>query len=80
MIEAFRSASDDELQGRLRNAGALVVSAWCDRSAGIIDALTSLLSWLTDPGRFDRHWIEAVQELVARLDNVSAGAAKRDEC
>ncbi len=80
MIESFRSASDDELQGRLRNAGALVVSAWCDRSAGIIDALTSLLSWLTDPGRFDRHWIEAVQELVERLDSVPAEEGKRDNC
>jgi heme oxygenase len=69
MIEAFRLASDDELQGRLCNSGALVVSAFCDQSAGIIDAVTSLLSWLADPGRFDQHWIAAVHDLVTQLNS-----------
>lgn len=69
LIERFCKATNDELHGRLRNSGLLVVSAWCDQSAGIIDALSSLLFWLADPARFDQSWVAAVQELVGCLNS-----------
>lgn len=69
LLDRFRQATDDELQGQLRNCGILLVSAWCDQSAGVVDALSSLLSWLADPARFDPAWVAAVQELVGRLNS-----------
>jgi hypothetical protein len=38
----------------------VIVSAVCDQSAGISEAVTSLLPWLTDAERFSPQWIAAV--------------------
>lgn len=69
LLERFCRATNDELQGRLRNSGLLVVSAWADQACGIIDGLSSLLSWLADPARFEPAWVAAVQELTGRLNS-----------
>lgn len=69
LLERFCRATKDELQGRLRNSGLLVVSAWADQACGIIDGLSSLLSWLADPARFEPAWVAAVQELTGRLNS-----------
>ena len=60
LAREFHIATDGELQGRFRKTGALIVSAVCDQAAGVSEAVTSLLPWLTDPERFSPQWIAAV--------------------
>lgn len=74
LLAWFKQETDDEQQGRLRNTGLLVVSAWVDQTCGIIDAVSSLLSWLTDPARFDQSWVAAVLELLGRLNGKESTA------
>lgn len=62
----FKAATDDERAGRLRGTGALLVSAVCDEAAGIAGAVTSLVEWLGDPGRFPPEWVEEVARTVER--------------
>ncbi len=61
IIHRFFSGSDNELNGKLKGTGALIVSAVCDEHAGISEAVKSLLTWLTDAERFQQEWIEAVK-------------------
>jgi len=67
---AFRAATGQELSGRMRNTGALIVSAVVDEAAGLGQAVTSLMVWLADPQRFPSTWLEAVgrTEQEARRD------------
>ena len=60
LAREFRLATEGELQGRLKRTGNLIISAVCDESAGISDAVNSLLPWLTDAQRFSPQWIMAV--------------------
>jgi hypothetical protein len=60
----FSIATDGELQGRFKHIGDLIVSAVCDEAAGVNDAVTSILPWLTDPERFKPQWIDAVSNIV----------------
>lgn len=64
LAEEFRDASDGELQGRLQGTGLLIVSAVCDKAAGINDAESSLLSWLLDKDLFPERWISAVRKTL----------------
>jgi heme oxygenase len=60
----FSMATGGEMQGRFKRTGELIVSAVCDRSAGITEAVGSLLPWLTDPVRFSPEWISAVTKTL----------------
>jgi len=60
MAREFSIATDSELLGRFKRTGDLIVSAVCDQQAGVNDAVSSLLPWLTDAERFSAQWIAAV--------------------
>lgn len=69
LTDQFHLATEGELQGRLKRCGDLIVSAVCDQSAGISEAVGSLLPWLTDPERFSPEWISAVAKTLKQADN-----------
>lgn len=56
----FHEATDGEMKGKLDRTGELIVSAICDEAAGIAEAATSLLSWLTDKQLFSSIWTREV--------------------
>lgn len=58
---AFDATVGEPWRARLPEAGALLVAAVADRKAGIRQAVSSLESWMTDPTRFPRSWIEAAR-------------------
>ena len=60
---AFDLATDNELQRRFNRTSDLIVSAVCDQSAGISDAVNNLLPWLTDKKRFPSKWITAIKNI-----------------
>lgn len=64
LVMEFHIATDDELQGRFKRTGDLIVSAVCDQTAGITGAVTSLLPWLMDAKRFPPQWITAVSKAL----------------
>jgi heme oxygenase len=64
LTREFHLATADELQGRFKRTGELIASAVCDQSAGITEAVNSLLPWLTDTERFPSQWIEAVSRTL----------------
>ena len=75
LAREFHLATDGELQGRLRRTGDLIVSAVCDQAAGISEAVTSLLTWLTDPERFSPQWFEAVSNTLNKAQKSVNGNA-----
>jgi heme oxygenase len=58
----FEQAIGPDWRTRLPGIGSLLVSAVTDQRHGILRAVSSLESWLTDPERFPPHWIAAVRE------------------
>jgi heme oxygenase len=68
LAKQFHTATSSERHETLR-AGELIVSAVCDEAGGITEALTSLVSWLTDRQRFSEQWIAAVAGTVAQTRN-----------
>jgi heme oxygenase len=66
LAREFQVATDNELQGRFKNTGVLIVAAVSDQAAGVADAVTSLLPWLTDAKRFSPQWIAAVSKTLER--------------
>jgi hypothetical protein len=78
LAREFDLATGGELQGRLKRTGDLIVSAVCDQSAGISEAVNSLLPWLIDAQRFSPQWIVAVTRTEglarARVTDKKGGA------
>lgn len=70
MAGEFHLATDGELQDRFKRTGDLIISAVCDQKAGVTEALSSLLIWLTDTERFSSQWISAVEKTVAQVQNI----------
>jgi hypothetical protein len=60
----FHIATDGELDGRFLGTGSLIVAAVTDRANGVIDAVTILISWLTDRERFSVKWITEVRNTL----------------
>ena len=75
MARRFQEATADELPGRLARTGELIVSAVCDESEGITEAVTSLFSWLTDRERFSTAWICEVRKTGEMVRAALAGRA-----
>lgn len=71
--DEFHLTTESELQGRLKRCGDLIVSAVCDHSAGISEAVGSLIPWLTDPERFSPEWISAVTKTLKQANNSVKG-------
>jgi len=63
---AFHRDTGGALGGRFTRTGALIASAACDQAAGISGAVSSLVPWLTDAGRFAPDWIKAVRRTLER--------------
>lgn len=64
IVQRFEDKTKNEIGRKLSRTGELVTSAVCDEAAGIIHAVESLTSWLTDPAYFSPVWIETVNETV----------------
>lgn len=64
MKKKFQLATDNELQGRFKGTGSLIIAAVCDQAAGITEAISSLLPWLTDVERFSPQWAAAVADTL----------------
>ena len=70
LAREFHIATNGELQGRFLRTGTLIASAVCDEAAGVVEAVTSMLPWLTDAERFSPQWIAAV---LNTLDKIREG-------
>jgi heme oxygenase len=71
LTRQFDIATNGELQGgRLKNTGALIVSAVADEANGISGAVTSLLAWLTNTELFSLHWTTAVRLTAERARQI----------
>ncbi len=71
LCQAFISNSGNELGGRMKKTGSLIVSAVCDEKAGIEMAVQGLEAWLTDAERFNAAWCSAVSETIAQARTVA---------
>lgn len=61
---SFAARVGPEWNARLPETGGLIAAAVADEAAGIARAVTSLVSWLTEPSRFQAPWIAAVEETL----------------
>lgn len=64
LCQRFIARTDRELGGKLKGTGTLIISAVCDESAGIAEAVSSLEPWLSDGERFSAQWIAAVRDTI----------------
>ena len=62
----FDRAVGPEMAHTHKNTGRLIVSAVADETSGVEDAVSALLEWLTDAGRFPEQWVAAVHETVEK--------------
>ena len=60
----LNKVTDPKLRDLSRNMGLLIGSALADEKAGIPQARTALLEWVSDPRRFPENWIGAVEQTV----------------
>ena len=65
LAEAFAARADAEWARRLPWMGAILVSAVCDKAAGIGKAVTSMHQWAADPSIFPPAWVSAVLQTLA---------------
>lgn len=63
----LKKVDDPGLRDLSRNMGLLIASALADEKAGIPQARTALLEWVSDPDRFPENRIEAVEQTVRDL-------------
>jgi hypothetical protein len=63
----LKKVTDPKLRDLSRNMGLLIGSALADEKAGIPQARTALLEWVSDPHRFPENWIGAVEQTVRDL-------------
>ncbi len=64
LILEFENRVGLEWSHRLKNMGAILVSAVCDEHIGIEKSLSSVESWATDEKRFPQIWIDSVRHLI----------------
>lgn len=63
--QAFDARVEPEQLRRHRRMGGILVAAVADERDGIQLAVSSVVSWATDPDRFDDAWSTAVHETIA---------------
>jgi len=72
LCHTFSERTANELGGKLRGTGSLIVSAVCDEKAKIrADTSRSIETWLTDSQRFDATWITSVRETFAQARSIA---------
>jgi hypothetical protein len=67
----FEAAVGKELADHYKNTGRLLMSAVADEKNGREGAVSALQTWLTDPDRFSRSWISAVNDIVRKAIDFS---------
>jgi hypothetical protein len=66
----LKKVDDPILRDLSRNLGLLIASAFADEKAGILQARTALLEWVSDPDRFPENWIGAVEQTVREVEKM----------
>ncbi len=69
LARAFDVRVGAKASNRLPGTGELLVAAVADEKAGLVHAVSSLASWLSEPSRFSAEWIEAVQATIRAARN-----------
>jgi heme oxygenase len=72
LIAEFENRVGEEWAHRLKNIGALFISAVADERNGITKALSSIETWATDENRFPKLWIESVQNIIKSAKDLSS--------
>ena len=62
----FDDLAGIKLGQQYKNTGSLLVSAVADEQNGIAGAVDAIGEWLTDPGRFSKEWIAAVNRTIEK--------------
>lgn len=75
LTDAFNRAVGPEWIERFEHAGALLVSAVADERAGSLGTVENIETWMTDSARFPAAWIKAVQEALARAQELASRCA-----
>lgn len=60
----FDAAVSDAEREHLPHTGQMLVAAVTDEASGIKRAVTSVVEWIADPGRFSDGWVSAVNGTV----------------
>lgn len=60
----FDAAVTEQEGAHLPHTGQMLVAAVVDETSGIKRAVTSVLEWIADPGRFSEGWVSAVHATV----------------
>ena len=71
-FEALAAAFESSSGAGIGNAGGLLVAAACDEGCGLDQAVSSLIGWLGDPGRFSAQWCSAVAATLAHDRSLAA--------
>lgn len=58
---------------RLPRTGGLLAAAVADEKDGVVNAVSSVEGWMTDPARFPEQWIRAVRAILAAARRGRAG-------
>lgn len=66
LTAAFALQVGAEWEEKLPETGALLASAVADEAAGIMQAVPSIASWMTEPQRFPSIWIASVNRTLGR--------------
>ncbi|MCW5852129.1 MAG: hypothetical protein KIT87_18795 [Anaerolineae bacterium] len=66
LVAAFDVDVAGEAETGLGEAGRLIVAAVTDEADGVVHAVSSLESWLTEPTRFSPRWQAAVRTTIAQ--------------
>jgi heme oxygenase len=63
----------------LQHIAGLLVAAVADEKNGMKGAVSALKESLTDPGRFPKKWISAVNETIRRAEQAAAWGFRKDD-
>jgi heme oxygenase len=69
----FEAAVGPELAEQYKNTGRLLMSAVADEKNGREGAVSAIQEWMTDPDRFPKAWISAVNDIIRKATALSDG-------
>lgn len=67
LVEKFNTAVEYHFEHSLCDTAILSISAVIDEKNGCAGALPAFQDWITDPDRFSKRWINAVNDLVGKV-------------
>ncbi len=72
LSRAFAAMTDNELDGKMKGTGALIVSAVCDEKAAVkVETSRSIETWLTNTDSFSADWVSAVEEIFTQTRSIA---------